>query len=109
MDTQISLLGGLFVVGGVRHLFVLDPLTEVIRKRGVPMPRLVLLAGSVFQLVAGLLLIFGLFVTPVALGLIFFTVCASVMMCNFWDMRAARNARRCKMYGCRISPPSVDC
>jgi putative oxidoreductase len=104
MDTQTSwilltlgriLLGGLFVFGGVHHFFILDPLTEAIRKRGVPMPRLVLLAGSIFQLVAGLLLMLGLFVTPAAFGLVAFTLVASVMMCNFWNMSGAqRDAMR---------------
>ena len=98
MDTQTSwilltlgriLLGGLFVFGGVHHFFILDLLTEVLRKRGVPMPWLVLIAGSIFQLVAGLLLMLGLFVAPTALGLIIFTLAASVMMCNFWNMSGA--------------------
>jgi len=54
MSTQISwmlllfgrvLLGGLFVLGGLRHFFALDPLTQVIRARGVPMPRLAIIGG----------------------------------------------------------------
>ena len=87
------LLGGLFVYGGVHHLFAIPALTEVIAARGVPAPRLVLLVGSAFQFVAGLLLILGLFVVPAALALVLFTLTASVMLVNFWDMEGpARDA-----------------
>jgi putative oxidoreductase len=87
------LLGGLFVYGGVHHLFAIPALTEVIAARGVPAPRLVLLVGSAFQFVAGLLLILGLFVAPAALALVLFTLTASVMLVNFWDMEGpARDA-----------------
>lgn len=87
------LLGGLFVYGGVRHLFIVPAVTQAIAARGVPAPRLVLLAGSAFQFVAGLLLIFGLFVAPAALALVLFTFTASVMLLNFWDLEGpAREA-----------------
>jgi putative oxidoreductase len=87
------LLGGLFVYGGAHHLFAIPALTEVIAARGVPAPRLVLLVGSAFQFVAGLLLILGLFVAPAALALVLFTLIASVMLVNFWDMEGpARDA-----------------
>lgn len=80
------LLGGLFVVGGVRHFFIVDIITPMIARRGLPMPKLVLYAGSIFQIAAGLLLMLGLWVVPAAFGLIVFTVAASVMLLNFWDM-----------------------
>jgi putative oxidoreductase len=87
------LLGGLFVFGGVRHLFIIPAVTQAIAARGVPAPRLVLLVGSAFQFVAGLLLMLGLFVAPAALGLVLFTLAASVMLLNFWDLDgAAREA-----------------
>jgi putative oxidoreductase len=95
MDSDLSymllvvgrvLLGGLFVVGGVHHFFDLPPITEMMKARGVPEPRLVLIAGSVFQIVAGLLLMLGLWVAAAAFGLIVFTVAASVMLLNFWSM-----------------------
>ncbi|MDP2410131.1 MAG: DoxX family protein [Pseudolabrys sp.] len=80
------LLGGLFVVGGIRHFFIVDIITPMIAGRGLPMPKLVLYVGSIFQIVAGLLLMLGLWVAPAAFGLIVFTVTASVMLVNFWDM-----------------------
>lgn len=80
------LLGGLFVAGGSRHFFIAPAVTEAIKARGVPAARLVLYAGTIFQIVAGLLLMLGMFVVTAALGLIVFTVAASVMLLNFWDM-----------------------
>jgi putative oxidoreductase len=61
-------------------------LTQAIAARGVPFPRLVLLAGSSFQFVGGVLLIVGPWMPAAAFGLIVFTIAASVMLLNFWDM-----------------------
>jgi putative oxidoreductase len=80
------LLGGLFVYGGVHHFFLIKPVSEMIAARGVPCPRFVLIAGSVFQAVAGAALMLGLFVPVAAAGLVLFTLAASVMLLNFWDM-----------------------
>lgn len=80
------LLGGIFVVGGLRHFFILPQVTQVMTARGVPSARLVLIVGSTFQVVLGGLLILGVLVQPAALGLVVFTVAASVMLLNFWDM-----------------------
>lgn len=79
------LLGGFFVNGGVHHFFIMPPLVEAMTTRGVPMPKPVLIAGSVFQTVLGVLLILGLYVTWAALGLVLFTVAATIMFLNFWD------------------------
>lgn len=80
------LLGGLFVIGGVPHFFHLDPLTELLKKRGLPAARLCLIVASVFQIVAGALLIFGQFVQLAALGLVVFTLVSSVLLVNFWSL-----------------------
>lgn len=81
------LLGGLFVFGGIKHFFIVPVLTEVMEKRGVPFAKLTLIAGSTFQTVAGTLLMAGLCVVPAAFGLIVFTIAASIMLLNFWDMQ----------------------
>jgi putative oxidoreductase len=80
------LLGGLFVFAGIRHMFLIPVLTQMIAARGVPLPRIVLLAGSAFQFIAGLLVVFGLLLPVAAFGLVLFTLAASVMLLNFWDM-----------------------
>jgi len=83
------LLGGLFVVGGLRHFWIFGGVAQAIAARGVPLPKLVLALGTAFEIAAGLLLISGVFVPLVALGLVVFTLLASVMLVNFWGMEGA--------------------
>jgi putative oxidoreductase len=80
------LLGGLFVVGGIRHLCDLLAITQAIAARRIPAAKLALLSGTAFQIVAGLALIFDFYPTWAALGLVAFTVAASVLLLNFWSM-----------------------
>jgi putative oxidoreductase len=89
------LLGGLFVLGGIHHFFIIPPLTSALAARGVPAARLALIGASVFQIVAGLLVMFGQYVAPAALGLMLFTIVASILFLNFWDLEgsARENAR----------------
>lgn len=86
------LLGGLFVVGGVHHFFILPGITQALATRGVPAAKLVLLFGSVFQILAGLALIVGFYPTWAALGLVAFTLAASVLLVNFWGMEGPARA-----------------
>lgn len=79
------LLGGMFVVAGLRHLMIVPVLTMAVEARGVPFPRAVLLAGTGFQIAAGVALVLGFLVTWAALGLVLFTIAASLMLVNFWD------------------------
>jgi putative oxidoreductase len=81
-----ALLGVVFVLAGVRHFFILPILTGVLNSRGVPAARAVLLLGSLFQIIAGCLLAFGWCVFWAALGLILFTIAATVLLVNFWSM-----------------------
>ncbi len=83
------LLGGLFVYGGIHHFFIMPPLTAALSARGVPAPRLVLIAGSIFQTIAGAFFIAGTYVAASAFCLIAFTIAASIMLLNFWDMAGA--------------------
>ena len=81
------LLGGLYVRGGVTHFFEMPLLLEKMTARGVPVPRFTLILGSVFQTVCGLLVMAGIYTAPAAWGLVLFTVVASIMFLNFWDMQ----------------------
>jgi putative oxidoreductase len=87
-----GLLGGLFVVGGIHHFFILPGITAALTARGMPMARVALIAASVFQILAGLSLMLGLWVAPAALGLVVFTVIASCLLLNFWDMTGPERA-----------------
>ena len=89
------LLGGLFVIGGIPHFFALEPLAQALKARGLPAPRLCLIVASVFQIIAGALLMFGQLVQLAALGLVVFTLASSVLMVNFWSKTGdARGAMR---------------
>jgi putative oxidoreductase len=83
------LLGGLFVTGGIRHLFILVPVTNAIEARGIPYAKFVLLAGTAFQLIAGAILMAGIAVAAVAFGLVLFTIAASMMLLDFWNMEGS--------------------
>ncbi len=80
------LLGSLFVAGGIKHVFLFRGVSAGMRAHGVPFAPLVLLAGTIFQSLTGLLLICGWFVAASALGLVIFTLLASAMMLNFWSL-----------------------
>lgn len=83
------------MAGGSRHFFIYPEIIAVMRARGVPAPALALMAGTAFQIAAGACLALGVLVTPAAFGLVAFTIAASIMMLNFWDMEglARENAR----------------
>lgn len=83
------LLGGFFVWAGVHHFFILEPVSKAMADRGVPQARLVLIVGSLFQIVCGVALMLGLYVAAAALGLVIFTLVASVMLVNYWDMEGS--------------------
>lgn len=86
------LIGGLFVIGGLRHFAELRELTEVLRGRGVPFPRPSLIGASLFQIAAGAMLMLGILVLFAVAGLIAFTLVSSVVMLDFWNKSAeARN------------------
>ncbi len=87
------LLGGLFVIGGAHHFFKLPSIASAMIARGVPAAGFVLIVGSVFQIAAGALLMLGLYAGLASLGLVLFTVVASIMFLNFWSLEgSARQA-----------------
>ncbi len=81
------LLGGLFLFAGIRHFFLIEPLSGMLASRNVPAPRLALIAGSVWEGVFGALLVLGIAVPLAALALVGFTVVATALCLNFWTMQ----------------------
>jgi putative oxidoreductase len=86
------LLGAYYAAAGVHHFSALAPLTQTIAARGVPAARAVLLAGSIFQTVAGVALMLGVYPAYAALGLVIFTILASMLFLNFWNMEGTARA-----------------
>jgi putative oxidoreductase len=91
------LLGGFFVAAGIRHFFITPSVRAALAARGAPAPMLLLMTGTIFQIGAGLLLMAGILVRPAALGLVAFTIAASVLLLNFWSLQGA--AREAAMNG----------
>jgi len=81
------LIGGLFVFAGLNHFGpVSEKIIPVLAARGVPQPRTALYVASALQVLGGACLMLGVAVVPAALGLAVFTLVASYVMANFWDM-----------------------
>jgi putative oxidoreductase len=91
-------IGSLFVIGGLTHLGSMAEVSNQMSRNGIHFARPMLIARTAFQVVADILLIFGLFVSGAALDLIAFTIAASAMVLRFWELPdgpqryAARNA-----------------
>lgn len=86
------LLGSLFVVGGFHHLPMFAELSGRVAQRGVPLPRLALGLATAFQIMLGAALMAGLCVRWAAIGLIGFTIVASLLLLNFWAMEGQARA-----------------
>lgn len=79
------LLGFYFAAAGVHHFSAIEPLAQSMAARGVPAARAVLLIGSTFQTLCGVALIFGFWPAWAALGLVLFTIVASIVFLDFWN------------------------
>jgi Predicted membrane protein len=86
------LLGAYFAWAGIHHFTSLQPIAASMTARGVPAARGVLVIGSIFQTVCGLALIFGFSPAWAALGLVLFTIVASIMFLDFWNKEGEARA-----------------
>jgi putative oxidoreductase len=86
------LLGLHFAWAGIHHFTELDRLTQAMTARGVPAARWVLLIGSAFQAVCGIALILGFRPDWAALGLVLFTIVASIVFLDFWNKEGEARA-----------------
>ena len=80
------LVGGLFIVGGITHCFVLPTMAGQMTEHGIPFAKPALIAGSLFEIAAGLAVMVGWLVPLAAGSLIVFTIASSCMMMNFWSL-----------------------
>ena len=88
------LLGGAFVFAGLRNIVNAAFLTQLMTDRGVPQAGLALWVGIALQVVAGGLVVVGIWTAPAAAGLILFLVVATIMFDNFWDHQGPERAAR---------------
>jgi len=88
------LLGGAFVFAGLRNIQNAAFLTELMSTRGVPQARLALWAGIALQIIAGVLVMAGLWVAIACTVLVLFLIAATPMFHNFWDHQGPDRAAR---------------
>ncbi|RVC42817.1 MAG: DoxX family protein [Mesorhizobium sp.] len=88
------LVGGAFVFAGLRNILNRAFLTQLMTERGVPQAGLALWLGIVVQVVAGGLIVAGVWIALAAAWLILFLVVATVMFDNFWDHQGPERAAR---------------
>lgn len=88
------LLGGAFVFAGLRNIQNAALVSQLMTTRGVPQARLVLWLGIVLQIIAGALVIAGIWTALAAACLILFLIVATPMFHNFWDHQGAERASR---------------
>jgi len=88
------LLGGAFVFAGLRNVQNRKLVTSLMAARGVPQAGLALWLGILLQVVAGVLVIAGLWTALAAAALIVFLVVATLMFHNFWDHQGPDRASR---------------
>ncbi len=79
------LLGGIFICAGIMHFLEFQPPLAIIKGRGVPNAAAVLIIGSVWEIVLGLLVVLGIGLLPVSLGLVLFLIPATIIFHDFWN------------------------
>ena len=80
------LLGGMFFLFGLNHLFQFEGMTAYATAKGVPFPRLGVILGVCALLPGSASLVFGIYPTIGAWLLIGFLVPTTVLIHNFWAM-----------------------
>jgi len=82
------LLGLYFLQAGLRNFGKIPLHTGILTKRGVPMPREALLLALAVQVLGGLSVALGIFPAIGAVGLILFTLGATLLYHDFWRFSA---------------------
>ena len=86
------LLGGHFLQAGLRNFTKLDVHTGVLSKKNVPMPQVSAEIAIAVQVLGGASVAFGILPAIGAVGLILFTLGASVLYHDFWSYSGAERA-----------------
>ena len=93
--------GGAFAVIGVRNVGNYKPISAMIGASKFPMPEFLAATGIAMQVGFGVLMMIGLFPLVSALGLLVFTVVATLMAHSFWMLRD--KAERATEFGSFLS------
>ena len=88
------LLGGAFVLAGLRNVQNETFVTGLMAARGVPQAKLALWVGIVLQTIAGALVMAGVWTAIASAVLVLFLIVATPMFHNFWDHQGPDRASR---------------
>ncbi|MDP3739190.1 MAG: DoxX family protein [Hyphomonadaceae bacterium] len=80
-------VGGAFLIIGIRNVANHKMIGEMLKANKFPAAELLALTGIGMQIAFGALMIVGLFPVVAALGLLVFTVTATLMAHSFWTFR----------------------
>lgn len=78
------LIGCFFVFFGFINVEEWDYNVQTMKQKKIPFPKLVLFIGITWQIIAGLMVVAGVYLKFAALSLILFTVIAVLMFHSFW-------------------------
>ncbi len=100
MDTDVILLllarilaGGAFIAIGIRLLRGLPLVVDLLKSKGIPLPRLVAQAGAVIEIFLGTLAISGLWLFEIAIAMAVFVVAATLMVHDIWNARGPQREK----------------
>lgn len=80
------LFSAIFILSGVGHVTQTDSMAQYAAAKGVPAPRVAVLASGVMLIVGGLSVLLGLYVSVGAMLLVVFLLPTAFLMHNFWTL-----------------------
>jgi uncharacterized membrane protein YphA (DoxX/SURF4 family) len=80
------LLGGYFVMSGVKHFLNLNGYTGYAQSKGVPMAKIAVIATGVILLLGGVGILAGIYTQIVVLALAVFLLITTFMMHRYWTI-----------------------
>ena len=81
------LIGSYFVFFGFWNIYHWYSLIEVLLEKHIPLPWLAMSFGIAWQVIAGFMIMFGIYVKFAALSLILFTLLAVYLFHHFWKFK----------------------
>lgn len=81
------LIGFYFTFFGVWNIYHWKPITEVMLQRKIPSPLLLLSIAIGWQIICGVMIMFGILIKLAAFLLIPFTVLIILMLHSYWNYR----------------------
>jgi putative oxidoreductase len=78
----------IFVLSGINHLLQSQAMAGYVEARGVPSSQAATVASGVYLVVAGLMLVLGIWIDLAALMLAAFTVSTAILVHHFWTDEA---------------------